>query len=75
MLNKVDEETRLFILRCSVLHSMNESLVQAVTGEQNSRTKLESLEKQGLFLQQMANSKWQSSDDSWWKFHPLFASF
>ncbi|AGI31948.2 TPA: HTH-type transcriptional regulator MalT [Mannheimia haemolytica] len=75
VLNKVDEETRLFILRCSVLHSMNESLVQAVTGEQNSRTKLESLEKQGLFLQQMANSKWQSSDDSWWKFHPLFASF
>lgn len=75
VLNKVDEDTRLFILRCSVLHSMNESLVKAVTGEQNSRTKLESLEKQGLFLQQMANSKWQSGDDIWWKFHPLFASF
>ncbi|AAU38679.1 MULTISPECIES: HTH-type transcriptional regulator MalT [Basfia] len=75
VLNKVDKSTRLFILRCSVLHSMNETLVEAVTGEPNSRKKLESLEKQGLFLQQMANSKWQTVDDSWWKFHPLFASF
>ncbi|RRN00453.1 HTH-type transcriptional regulator MalT [Bibersteinia trehalosi] len=75
VLNKVDKDTRLFILRCSILHSMNKSLVQAVTGEPNSLQKLESLEKQGLFLQQMVNDKWQTLDDSWWKFHPLFASF
>ncbi|MDG2944564.1 HTH-type transcriptional regulator MalT [Exercitatus varius] len=75
VLNKVDNNTRLFILRCSVLHSMNEYLVQAVTGEKNSCNKLESLEKQGLFLQQMANGNGQSIDENWWKFHPLFASF
>lgn len=73
--NKVDQDTRLFLLRCSVLHSMNKTLVQAVTGEQNSLQRLEHLEKQGLFLQLIANDKWQSIDDSWWKFHPLFASF
>ncbi len=69
VLNRVDPETRLFVLRCSILRSMNEELVQQVTGLANSRRKLEELEKQGLFLQQM------DSEDHWWRFHPLFASF
>ena len=69
VLNRVDNETRLFVLRCSILRSMNEELVQQVTGLPNSGKKLEELEKQGLFLQQM------DSEDHWWRFHPLFASF
>ncbi len=69
VLNRVDPQTRRFILQCSILRSMNETLVQEVTGLSNSRAKLEALEKQGLFLQQM------DSDDNWWRFHPLFASF
>jgi len=48
---------------------MNENLVKQVTGFANSRRKLEELEKQGLFIQQM------DSEDNWWRFHPLFASF
>ncbi|PJG82031.1 HTH-type transcriptional regulator MalT [Caviibacterium pharyngocola] len=69
VLNRVDPETRHFILQCSILRSMNEALVQEVTGYTNSRLRLETLEKQGLFLQQM------DSEDHWWRFHPLFASF
>lgn len=69
VLNRVDNETRLFVLRCSILRSMNEELVQQVTGLPSSGKKLEELEKQGLFLQQM------DSEDHWWRFHPLFASF
>ncbi len=69
VLEQIDRDTRLFILRCSILRSMNETLVQQVTGELNSRSRLELIEKQGLFLQQMEGK------DNWWKFHPLFASF
>lgn len=69
VLNPVDQNTRKFILQCSVLRSMNEALVQEVTGVYNSRERLEWLERQGLFLQQM------NAEDNWWRFHPLFASF
>lgn len=69
VLNHVDDETRTFVLQCSILRSMNENLVKQVTGFANSRRKLEELEKQGLFIQQM------DSEDNWWRFHPLFASF
>lgn len=69
VLAPVDQATRQFILRCSILRSMNETLVAEVTGETESRFILERLEKQGLFLQRM------ESDDNWWRFHPLFASF
>lgn len=69
VLNRVDQNTRIFALQCSILRSMNEELVRQVTGVSNSRKKLEDLEKQGLFIQQM------DSEDNWWRFHPLFASF
>ncbi|QLB13802.1 LuxR family maltose regulon positive regulatory protein [Bisgaardia hudsonensis] len=69
VLESVDDETKSFILQCSVLRTMNETLVKEVTGCENSLTKLEALEKQGLFLQRM------DSEDNWWRFHPLFASF
>ncbi len=68
VLDKVGTETKQFLLRCSILRSMNERLVQAVTGDRFSHKKLEELSKQGLFLEQMAES-------DWWRFHPLFASF
>ena len=43
--NHVDKDMRIFILRCSILRSMNEELVKQVTGSTNSRKKLEELEK------------------------------
>ncbi|WP_386695435.1 MULTISPECIES: HTH-type transcriptional regulator MalT [unclassified Lonepinella] len=69
VLNKLDQTARKFLLQCSVLRSMNEALVQHLTGVTNSRKSLEELEKQGLFLHQM------DSEDNWWRFHPLFATF
>lgn len=69
VLNQVDDETRKFVLRCSILRSMNETLVRQVTGVANSRARLEAIEKQGIFLQQI------NAEDNWWRFHPLFASF
>lgn len=72
VLARVDKDTRIFVLQCSILRSMNEMLVQQVTGLANGRKTLEELEKQGLFIQQMEQV---NSEDSWWRFHPLFASF
>ncbi|HDR1021279.1 TPA: HTH-type transcriptional regulator MalT [Pasteurella multocida] len=69
VLSGIDEETRQFILQCSILRSMNEKLVQHLTGYTNVRKKLEDLERQGLFLQQI------DGEDNWWRFHALFASF
>lgn len=67
--NKLEDETRHFLLQCSILHSMNKKLVQNLTGIADSQRKLEELEKQGLFLQQI------DTDEHWWRFHPLVASF
>ncbi|MDU8923635.1 HTH-type transcriptional regulator MalT [Pasteurellaceae bacterium LIM206] len=69
VLNHIDAGMRHFLLQCSILRSMNEKLVQHLTGMIDSRRKLEELEKQGLFLQKI------EAEDNWWRFHPLFASF
>lgn len=68
VLNHVDAEARAFLLRCSVLRSMNNALIVRLTGENNGR-RLEELERQGLFIHRM--------DDvgEWFCFHPLFATF
>ncbi len=69
VLDCVDSSTRDFLLRSSVLRSMNESLIHRLTGEENAQLRLEETERQGLFLQRMDDS------GEWFKFHPLFASF
>ncbi|TCP93368.1 LuxR family maltose regulon positive regulatory protein [Cricetibacter osteomyelitidis] len=71
VLNHIDQDIRIFLLQCSVLRSMNEKLVQHLTGCKNSRQRLEELEKSGLFLQQIDVDE----QNNWWRFHPLFASF
>lgn len=70
VLNHIDQETKDFLLRCAILRSMNEKLVYQLTGCIDSRRKLETLEKQGLFIQQI-----EVKGQYWWRFHPLFASF
>lgn len=69
VLDCVDEGTRNFLLRSSVLRSMNDSLIARLTGEENGQRRLEETERQGLFLQRMDES------GEWFNFHPLFASF
>ncbi|EPF13179.1 ATP-dependent transcriptional activator malT [Cedecea davisae] len=69
VLNNVDADTRNFLLRSSILRSMNDALIVRVTGEENGQMRLEETERQGLFLQRMDDS------GEWFCFHPLFGSF
>ncbi|HIF6641853.1 TPA: HTH-type transcriptional regulator MalT [Serratia marcescens] len=69
VLDHVDAEARAFLLRCSVLRSMNDALIVRLTGEDNGQQRLEELERQGLFIHRMDDT------GEWFNFHPLFASF
>ena len=69
VLDNVDPQTRNFLLKCSLLRSMNDSLIARVTGEENGQMRLEEIERQGLFVQRMDNS------GEWFNYHPLFCSF
>lgn len=69
VLDQVDSDSRAFLLRCSVLRSMNDALIVRLTGEDNGQQRLEELERQGLFIHRMDDS------GEWFCFHPLFAAF
>ncbi len=69
VLDNVDLSTRHFLLKSSLLRSMNDALIVRVTGEENGQMRLEEIERQGLFLQRMDNT------GEWFSFHPLFGSF
>ena len=69
VLDNVDSQTRQFLLKSSLLRSMNDALIVRVTGEENGQMRLEEIERQGLFLQRMDNS------GEWFNYHPLFCSF
>mgnify|MGYP001082755817 CR=1 FL=1 len=69
VLDSVDPSTRNFLLKSSLLRSMNDSLIARVTGEENGQMRLEEIERQGLFVQRMDNS------GEWFNYHPLFCSF
>lgn len=69
VLDQVDSKARAFLLRCSVLRSMNDALIVRLTGEDNGQQLLEELERQGLFIHRMDDSA------EWFCFHPLFATF
>ncbi|KQN46619.1 transcriptional regulator MalT [Serratia sp. Leaf50] len=69
VLDRVDASTRDFLLRCSLLHSMNDALIVKLTGGDNGQQRLEELERQGLFIHRM------DDNGEWFNFHPLFSSF
>ena len=71
VMDRIDAPTRDFLLRCSVLRSMNDSLVAKLTGRQDGLAQLGELERRGLFVQRMD----MDGDTIWFRFHPLFASF
>jgi len=68
-LDRVDAPTRDFLLRCSLLRSMNDALIVRLTGSENGQQRLEELERQGLFIHRMDDT------GEWFNFHPLFATF
>ncbi|MFM2486184.1 HTH-type transcriptional regulator MalT [Celerinatantimonas yamalensis] len=69
VLSWVDYKTRQFLLRCSILHSMNHYLINCVTEEEFGQQLLEHIERQGLFVQRIDDG------EQWFCFHPLFANF
>lgn len=69
MLDNVDARTRSFLLKSSLLRSMNDALIVRVTGEENGQMQLEEIERQGLFLHRMDDS------GEWFRYHPLFGNF
>lgn len=69
VLNRVSDKTRQFLLRCSILHSMNHYLINCVTEEEFGQQLLENIEQQGLFVQRIDDG------EQWFCFHPLFVNF
>ncbi|WP_089529048.1 HTH-type transcriptional regulator MalT [Pantoea ananatis] len=69
VLDNVSLTTRHFMLKSSLLRSLNAPLITQVTGEDNGQCWLEDIERQGLFLQRMDDS------GQWFSYHPLFGSF
>ncbi|WP_228297335.1 toprim domain-containing protein, partial [Klebsiella pneumoniae] len=53
VLDSVDPSTRNFLLKSSLLRSMNDALIVRVTGCENGQLQLEEIERQGLFLTRM----------------------
>ena len=49
VMDRIDAPTRDFLLRCSVLRSMNDTLVTRLTGRQDGLAQLSDLERRGLF--------------------------
>ena len=69
VLDSVDLSTRHFLLKSSLLRSMNDALIVRVTGIENGQLQLEEIERQGLFLTRM------DDPGEWFSYHPLFGSF
>ncbi|OOH89018.1 transcriptional regulator MalT [Pasteurellaceae bacterium 15-036681] len=67
----VEPNIKQFMQRCSILRSMNEKLVFAITQDVNGAKQLDELEKLGLFVTRMANE----DGEIWWKFHPILSSY
>ncbi|MFZ0546483.1 MAG: hypothetical protein WAM60_13645, partial [Candidatus Promineifilaceae bacterium] len=62
-------ERRHFLLQTSILGQLNSSLCHAVTAKADSQERLESLERDNLFLTAL------DADRTWFRYHPVFADF
>lgn len=69
VMDREDCATRDFLLRSSVLRSMNDALIMRLTNGEFGQQRLEELERQGLFIHRM------DDNGEWFSFHPLFAAF
>ncbi len=49
VLDNVDLTTRHFLLKSAILRSMNDALINRVTGEENGQMRLEEIERRGCF--------------------------
>src|SRR6266571_2197704 len=67
VLSAQPEALQVFLLQTSVLSRLSSSLCDTVTGRNESRHLLETVEHAGLFLQPLDDS------GQWYRYHPLFA--
>ncbi|MEX1158292.1 MAG: AAA family ATPase, partial [Thermomicrobiales bacterium] len=69
VLAHLPDDLRQFLLRTSVLDRLSGPLCDAVTGEEDARTTLETLERENLFLVPLDDNR------EWYRYHRLFADF
>jgi len=67
VLERQDEQLRMFLLETSVLDRLSGPLCDAVTGREGSQALLEAAERAGLFLIPLDEVR------GWWRYHHLFA--
>jgi LuxR family maltose regulon positive regulatory protein len=67
VLQRQPESTRSFLLQTAILERLNGPLCTAVTGQQDSKTRLEALERGNFFLIPLDDRR------HWYRYHHLFA--
>ncbi|MGO1298508.1 MAG: HTH-type transcriptional regulator MalT, partial [Vibrio sp.] len=65
----IDEETRHFLMQCSILESFNDVLVCELTQRLDALGMIESLNRYGLFIYRL------EGEQNWYRFHHLFTEF
>ncbi len=65
----LDQETRTFLMQCSVLDHFNDELVATLTQRDDALSMIESLNRFGLFIHPL------EGEQNWFRFHNLFAEF
>jgi LuxR family maltose regulon positive regulatory protein len=65
----IDQDTRHFLMQCSVLESFNDTLVSEMTHRADALSMIESLERYGLFIYRL------EGEQNWYRFHHLFTEF
>ncbi|MCO4790089.1 HTH-type transcriptional regulator MalT, partial [Vibrio cholerae] len=65
----LDDETRYFLMQCSVLDHFDDALVSSLTGRDDALAMIESLNRFGLFISPL------EGETNWYRFHNLFAEF
>jgi LuxR family maltose regulon positive regulatory protein len=69
VLYRQPEDVQSFLLRTSILDRLSGALCNAITGQSDGQTKLESLDRANLFLIPIDDKR------HWFRYHHLFADF
>lgn len=67
--DRLDTDTRHFLMQCSVLSTFNDTLIGALTDREDALSMLDFLNKYGLFIYPL------EGEQNWFRFHHLFADF
>lgn len=65
----LDDDTKHFLMQCSVLETFNDQLVADITDRNDSLGMIESLNRFGLFIYHL------EGEQDWYRFHHLFGEF